>query len=409
MSEDMQQRGEVLTLILAGGVGQRLYPLTKTRAKPAVPFGGVYRIIDFTISNCINSGMMRIYVLTQHKSITLDRHLNEMRSIFRPEFGEFLETVPPQQFIVSRWYAGTADAIFQNIHLLEEERPKHVLILSGDHVYKMDYRVMLEWHVSKGADLTIACVDVERKEASRYGVMEVDNDWKVIGFSEKPRNPKPMPNNPDRCLVSMGVYAFRTETLVKAVIRDAKRQTEHDFGKNIIPELVETADVYAFPIQECLPKSMHYWRDIGTVDSYYEAQMELLEPSPQFDLFDNSWRIWTRIGQQPPTMIRGSKCSIQNSLVSPGTFIVDATVAHSIISYGVRIEEGSDISESILMPNVTVGEGCVLRRTIVDEGVCIPPNTMIGVDDEADAKRFFITKQGIRVIPVGTIFFEPPR
>lgn len=402
----MHQRGDVLTFILSGGVGQRLYPLTKNRAKPAVPFGGIYRIIDFTLSNCVNSGMMRIYVLTQHKSISLNRHLREAWQIFRSEFGEFLDTVPPQQFIVSRWYAGTADAIFQNIHLLEEERPKYVLILSGDHVYKMDYRVLLDWHISKDADLTIACIDVERSEASRFGVVEVDENFRIVGFYEKPRNPKPMPNNPQRCLISMGVYVFRTETLVRAVIRDAKRDSEHDFGKNIIPDLVAQANVFAFPVRECLPESMHYWRDIGTVESYYDAHMELLQPSPPFDLFDQSWRIRAHIGQQAPTLISGSKCSIENSLLSPGVIVNDSVVVRSVISYGVRINSGATVKESILLPGAVIGENAFLQRTIVDEGVIIPPNSVIGVDFEDNSKRFFVTKSGIVVIPSGIAVFE---
>ncbi|MCS7253319.1 MAG: glucose-1-phosphate adenylyltransferase [Armatimonadetes bacterium] len=397
---------DVLTLILAGGAGQRLYPLTKNRAKPAVPFGGVYRIIDFTLSNCINSGMRRIYVLTQHKSISLDRHLREAWQIFRPEFGEFLETVPPQQFIVSRWYAGTADAVFQNIHLLEEERPRYVLILSGDHVYRMDYRVLLDWHIAKEADLTIACIDVERSEASRYGVMEVDRDFRVVGFSEKPRNPKPMLGSTERCLISMGIYVFRTESLVRAVIRDAKRESEHDFGKNIIPDMVERTKVFAFPVRECLPESMHYWRDIGTVDSYYDAHMELLQPSPQFDLFDQSWRIRTHIGQHAPTLISGNKCRIESSIISPGTIVNDATIIRSVISYGVRIGANATVMDSILLPGVTVGENVFLNRTIVDEDITIPQNTVIGVDLESDSKQFFATKCGVVVIPVGAVMFE---
>lgn len=402
----MHQRSDVLTFILSGGVGQRLYPLTKNRAKPAVPFGGIYRIIDFTLSNCVNSGMMRIYVLTQHKSISLNRHLREAWQIFRSEFGEFLDTVPPQHFIVSRWYAGTADAIFQNIHLLEEERPKHVLILSGDHVYKMDYRVLLDWHISKGADLTIACIDVERSEASRFGVVEVDDNFRIIGFYEKPRNPKPMPKKPQRCLISMGIYVFRTEALVRAVIRDAKRESEHDFGKNIIPDLVAQANVFAFPVRECLPESMHYWRDIGTVESYYDAHMELLQPSPPFDLFDQSWRIRAHIGQQAPTLISGSKCDIENSLLSPGVIVNDSVVVRSVISYGVRINSGATVKESILLPGAVVGENAFLQRTIVDEGVVIPPNSVIGVDLEDNSKRFFVAKSGIVVIPSGIPAFE---
>lgn len=405
----MFRREEVLTFILAGGVGQRLYPLTKNRAKPAVPFGGIYRIIDFTLSNCVNSGIMRIYVLTQHKSISLDRHLREAWQIFRPEFGEFLETVPPQQFIVSRWYAGTADAVFQNIHLLEEERPNHVLILSGDHVYKMDYRVMLEWHIERDAELTIACIDVDRSEASRYGVMEVDEEFRVIGFSEKPRNPKTLPDNPERSLVSMGIYVFRTEALVKAVIRDAKRQSEHDFGRNIIPDLIDRSRVYAFPVRRCLPKQMHYWRDIGTVDSYYEAHMELFQPSPPLDLFDQSWPIRTHIRQHTPTLIYGSNCRIENSILSPDTVIKNATIVNSVVSYGVRIESGTTVMNSILMPNVTVGENSFIQNIIVDEGVIIPPNTVVGINREENSKRFFVTKNGIVVIPTGAVALERQR
>ncbi len=406
----MRQQGvleQTLAMILAGGVGERLYPLTKAKAKPAVPFGGIYRIIDFTLSNCLHSGIRRIFVLTQHKSLPLDRHLwLGWSSLFRTELGEFLATVPPQQRLVREWYRGTADAVFQNIDLLSHERPKFVLILAGDHVYRMDYRAMLQFHLSKNAEVTIACTTVPIEDASRFGVMEVDENDRIIGFEEKPQKPKPLPNDPSHALISMGIYLFNTETLVRAVIQDAKRtDSDHDFGKNVIPSLVQQgAQVFAFNIRKELPPLFHYWQDIGTLDSYYEAHMELVSPNPSFPLHDDEWTIRTYLPPLPPAVLKGdavTKCCV----VSPGCVIEEgAIVEHSILSPGVYIGKGAIVRRSILLHRVRVSEGCRLEKVIVDEDVTIPQGEQIGVDLERDRKRFTVTECGVVIVPVGVAF-----
>jgi len=398
---------QTLAMILAGGVGERLYPLTKVKAKPAVPFGGIYRIIDFTLSNCLHSGIRRIFVLTQHKSLPLDRHLwLGWSSLFRTELGEFLATVPPQQRLVREWYRGTADAVFQNIDLLSHERPKFVLILAGDHVYRMDYRAMLQFHLSKNAEVTIACTTVPIKDASRFGVMEVDENDKIIGFEEKPQKPKSLPNDPSHSLISMGIYLFNTETLVRAVIQDAKRtDSDHDFGKNVIPSLVQQgAQVFAFNIRKELPPLFHYWQDIGTLDSYYDAHMELVSPNPSFPLHDDEWTIRTYLPPLPPAVLKGDAV-IRCCVVSPGCVIEEgAIVEHSILSPGVYIGKGAVVRRSILLHRVRVSEGCHLEKVIVDEDVTIPQGEQIGVDVERDRKRFTVTERGVVIVPVGVAF-----
>jgi glucose-1-phosphate adenylyltransferase len=394
-------------MILAGGVGERLYPLTKVKAKPAVPFGGIYRIIDFTLSNCLHSGIRRIFVLTQHKSLPLDRHLwLGWSSLFRTELGEFLATVPPQQRLVREWYRGTADAVFQNIDLLSHERPKFVLILAGDHVYRMDYRAMLQFHLSKNAEVTIACTTVPIKDASRFGVMEVDENDKIIGFEEKPQKPKSLPNDPSHSLISMGIYLFNTETLVRAVIQDAKRtDSDHDFGKNVIPSLVQQgAQVFAFNIRKELPPLFHYWQDIGTLDSYYDAHMELVSPNPSFPLHDDEWTIRTYLPPLPPAVLKGDAVT-RFCVVSPGCVIEEgAIVEHSILSPGVYIGKGAVVRRSILLHRVRVSEGCHLEKVIVDEDVTIPQGEQIGVDLERDRKRFTVTERGVVIVPIGVAF-----
>jgi len=398
---------QTLAMILAGGVGERLYPLTKVKAKPAVPFGGIYRIIDFTLSNCLHSGIRRIFVLTQHKSLPLDRHLwLGWSSLFRTELGEFLATVPPQQRLVREWYRGTADAVFQNIDLLSHERPKFVLILAGDHVYRMDYRAMLQFHLSKNAEVTIACTTVPIKDASRFGVMEVDENDKIIGFEEKPQKPKSLPNDPSHSLISMGIYLFNTETLVRAVIQDAKRtDSDHDFGKNVIPSLVQQgAQVFAFNIRKELPPLFHYWQDIGTLDSYYDAHMELVSPNPSFPLHDDEWTIRTYLPPLPPAVLKGDAVT-RFCVVSPGCVIEEgAIVEHSILSPGVYIGKGAVVRRSILLHRVRVSEGCHLEKVIVDEDVTIPQGEQIGVDLEQDRKRFTVTERGVVIVPVGVAF-----
>lgn len=396
-----------LVMLLAGGQGERLYPLTKKRAKPAVPFGGQYRIIDFTLSNCLNSGLKRVYVLTQHKSLSLDRHIRAAWSILHPELGEFIQTVPPQLQLVSRWYAGTADAVFQNLDLLEEERPQHVLMVSGDHVYRMNYDALLQFHVEYGADLTIACTQMACDEATRMGVVEADGDARVETFTEKPATPLPLPQRPGRSLVNMGVYVFKTETLVRAIIADAKQDSEHDFGRNVIPALVHSQRrVFAFDIVTRRPETQHYWQDVGTLDSYFDAHMELLLPQPPFDLFDTSWPIRTHAGQHPPALMRNAgerEARAVNSILSPGCIVSGGSVVRSVLSPKVLVEAGAVVEESILMPGVRVGQGSRIRRAIVDENVAIPPAVEIGCDHDADRRRFVVTSGGVVVVPEGTL------
>ncbi len=394
-------------MVLAGGVGERLYPLTKVKAKPAVPFGGIYRIIDFTLSNCLHSGIRRIFVLTQHKSLPLDRHLwLGWSSLFRTELGEFLTTVPPQQRLVREWYRGTADAVFQNIDLLSHERPKFVLVLAGDHVYRMDYQAMLRFHLAKGAEVTIACTTVPIKDASRFGVMEVDANDRIIGFEEKPSQPKPLPDDPSQALISMGIYLFNTETLVRAVIQDAKRtDSDHDFGKNVIPTLVQQgARVFAFNIRKELPPLFHYWQDIGTLDSYYNAHMELVSPNPSFPLHDENWAIRTYLPPSPPAVLKNSavaKCC----LISPGCVIEEgAIVENSVLSLGVHIGKGAIVRGCVLLHRVRVGDGGHLEKVIIDEDVTTPKGEQIGLDLERDRRRFMVTEQGVVVVPVGVVF-----
>jgi glucose-1-phosphate adenylyltransferase len=395
-----------LVMLLAGGQGERLYPLTKKRAKPAVPFGGLYRIVDFTLSNCLNSGLKRVYVLTQHNSLSLDRHIHAAWSIVHPELGEFIQTVSPQLQLVSRWYAGTADAVFHNLHLLEEDRPQHVLVVSGDHVYRMDYVELLRFHTEHNADVTIACTEVPRSQATRLGVLEVDDCSRVIDFAEKPTEPKTLPGTTATSLVNMGVYVFRTEVLVRALIADAKADTEHDFGHNIIPEMVAAHRACAFNIIELCPPEFHYWQDIGTLDSYYQAHMELLLPQPPFDLFATGWPVRTYYGQHPPTLMRnagGREARAVNSIVSPGCIVSGGTVLRSVLSPHVFIGEAAVVEDAILMPGVRIGERSYVRRAIVDENVVIPADMRIGCDHDIDRRQFVVTEGGVVVVPEGML------
>lgn len=396
-----------LAMVLAGGLGERLYPLTKVKAKPAVSFGAIYRIIDFTLSNCLHSGIRRLFVLTQHKSLPLDRHLRlGWSNLFRAELGEFLESVPPQQRLVREWYRGTADAVFQNIDLLSHERPQFVLILSGDHVYRMDYRAMLDFHLTKGAEVTIACTTVPRSQASRFGVMEVDRNDRLIGFEEKPSNPKPLPDDPDHSLISMGIYLFNTETLVRAVIKDAKRRdSSHDFGKDVLPDLVRNkARLFAFNIRRELPPLFHYWQDIGTLDSYYQAHMELLRPDPPLPLHHDEWTIRTYLPPLPPAVLQG-RVQIRHSLLAPGCLVEEgAIVENSVLGYGVQVGAGATVTGCVLLPRVRIGARAKLLRTIVDEEVTIPEGETIGFDLAMERRRFVVSEGGFVVVPTGVAF-----
>jgi glucose-1-phosphate adenylyltransferase len=404
-------RLRVIAMVLAGGQGERLHPLTRDRAKPAVPFGGVYRIIDFTLSNCVNSGLRRVFALTQYKSASLDYHIHFGWNILSHELGEFVRTIPPQQRTSTSWYLGTADAIYQNIYTLEQERPNLVLILSGDHIYKMNYRAMIDFHIEKAADLTIACTPVPREEAKRLGTAAIDRDCRITDFHEKHPEPTPIPGSPGLCLASMGVYLFDTATLVREVIADAKlhkHQTDHDFGKNIIPNMIQTHAAYAHDFHDMNKKPVKYWRDIGTRDAYWEANMDLVEVDPLFDLYDPDWPIRSAPVQYPPAKTvfneegpKGRRGIAVNSLLSPGCVISGGYVENSVLSPDVRVEEGARVTESIIMEGSSIGRGCIIHRAIIDKDVHVPDDTNIGMDPKADAERYVITTKGIVVVPRG--------
>lgn len=396
---------KIITMILAGGQGERLYPLTKDRAKPAVPFGGIYRIIDFALSNCLNSGLSKIAVLTQYKSYSLDKHLKLGWNIFNYELDEYIEQIPPQQRISEQWYLGTGDAVYQNIYTIEKEQPEMVLILAGDHIYKMDYRKMAVFHHENDADATISCMEAPLDEAKRFGVIEIDKENRIVGFSEKPSNPKPLPSNPNAALVSMGIYLFNTKTLVKAVINDAKQNTAHDFGRNIIPEMIGTKKIYAYPFVDENKGDENYWRDIGTLDAYWEANMDLVDVAPTFNLYDKEWPIRTHQVQYPPVKTifhkdgtDGQNGTIYNSVVSAGCIINNAKVEKCILSPDVRVNTNSEIHNSIIMESVRIGKKAKIRRAIIDKSVDIPDGMKIGYDLERDAKHFTITDKGIVVV-----------
>lgn len=394
---------------MAGGRGERLYPLTKTRAKPAVSFGGDYRIIDFTLSNCFNSGFRAIYLLTQYRSMTLDRHIRLAWNLFRSELGEFIDSVPPQHLIANKWYEGTADSVYQNINLLEEHRPDLVLVLSGDHIYKMDYAPMVKYHLSKEAHLTVATVDMPIEQSYRFGVLEMDNDRRIIGFEEKPEQGKPHPENPGRIIINMGVYVFDTPTLVRELVEDYKRDSLHDFGHNIIPQMIRKGErVFGYEFVNENHKESQYWRDIGDLDSFYEANMDLVSVSPEFNLYDEDWPIHTYRVQGPPakTVSEGPerRGSALNSILTTGVIVSGAAVERSILGPHVRLRGDTYITESVLMPGVQVGEGCRIHRTIIDEGVIIPPGTEIGTNPENDTRLFQISRGGVVVVPSGFAF-----
>jgi len=395
----------VLTIILAGGQGERLYPLTKDRAKPAVPFGGIYRIIDFTLSNCLNSGLRKIVVLTQYKSFSLDRHLRLGWSVFNNELNEYIEQIPPQQRISDQWYQGTADAVYQNIYTLEKEQPEMVLMLSGDHIYKMDYRKMIRFHQENKADLTVACMDVPLDEGKRFGIIQTNEDNRIVEFHEKPSVPIPSPGNPDVTFASMGIYLFNTTTLVKAIIDDAKQDTNHDFGKNIIPDMIHSKRVYAYPFTDENKSGLNYWRDIGTLDAYWEANMDLVQISPEFDLYDKNWPIRTYKAQYPPAKtvykkdFPGERTDmILNSIVSDGCIISGAKIEGCILSPDIRVGSNTEIYDSIIMEDVRIGQNVKIRKAIIDKSVNIPDNMNIGYDRDEDIRHFTITDSGIVVV-----------
>ncbi len=402
----MMQR--VLALILAGGKGTRLEPLTRDRAKPAVPFGGAYRIIDFTLSNCINSGLRKILVLTQFKSASLDRHMNLGWRFLCRELHEYIDILPPQQRIDENWYQGTADAVYQNIYSIEKAESDYVVILSGDHIYKMDYADLIKDHIESQAVLTIGCIPCSIKEGREFGVMEVDSNRRIVAFEEKPANPKPIPGDPAHCLASMGIYVFNTNFLFEQLCQDATNgKSSHDFGKNIIPSLIQSKLVRAFPFQDKNTGRSLYWRDVGTLDSYYEANMDLVTVEPELNLYDRSWPLRTYTPQEPPPKFVFAQTAGSNprlghaldSLVCSGSIVSGGEVRRSVLGYNVRVNSWSTVEESILFDGVEIGRNSKIRRAIIDKRVRLPEGTTVGYDLEQDrAAGYTVTDSGIVVI-----------
>ncbi len=392
-----------MAIVMAGGRGERLADLTEGRAKPATPFGGKYRIIDFSLSNCVNSGIRQILVLTQYKSHSLIKHLQRGWGFLRGEFSEFIDIVPAQQKHGDWWYRGTADAVYQNADIIEESAPDLVLVLAGDHVYKMDYGPMVAFHVECNADLTVGVVQVPLEEAKGFGVMTVDDNAKIVRFTEKPSDPEPMPGEEDLALASMGIYVFEREFLLKKLREDAADpDSDHDFGKNIIPSSIGKDTVCAYMFENVETQAQAYWRDVGTVDAYYEANMELTYVKPELNLYDADWPIWTYQEQVPSAKFvldgEGRRGEAINSMVAGGSIISGAQVAESLLSSNVLAQEGTKIYRSVLLPNVEVGKRCHIEKAIIDAGCHIPDNTIIGKNPAADRERFFVTEKGVVLV-----------
>jgi glucose-1-phosphate adenylyltransferase len=406
---------DVLTIILAGGKGTRLEPLTRDRAKPAVTFGGLYRIIDFTLSNCINSGLRRILVLTQYKARSLDRHIGVGWSFLPRVLDEYIDVLPPQQRIDEHWYKGTADAIYQNIYSIEKADPRYLLILAGDHVYKMDYGDMIRTHIQRGAELTIGCIPVPLREGSHFGIMDVDGEERVKGFLEKPAEPPPMPGNPGMCMASMGIYVCTARPMYEWLCHDATRgDSNHDIGRDIIPAMLSATKIFAYRFRDKNRKADSYWRDVGTLDAYYQTNMDLIGVDPLFNLYDREWPIHTHQPQLPPPKFvfsdPGPAGSVRrgealDSMVCQGCIISGGHVRHSILSPNVRVNSYATVEDSILFEGVDVGRYCRIRKAIIDKDVRIPPRTVLGHNLDHDRQRgFLVTEQGVVVIPKGETF-----
>jgi glucose-1-phosphate adenylyltransferase len=390
---------DILVMVLAGGVGERLYPLTKERAKPAVYFGGPYRIIDFTLSNCINSGLRKIFIALQYKSLSLSRHLRMGWSVVADELGEFIEILSPQKRVGEHWYLGTADAVYQNLYSIMRENPRQLIVLSGDHVYKMDYAKMLRFHREHGAKATLAAIEVPSEEADRFGVLQVDQDDRLTGFLEKPKHLA----GGQQVLASMGIYIFDMDVLVPALEEDARRSTTHDFGKDIIPDLIAKAPVFAYRFYDENKKSSKYWRDIGTLEAYYEANMDLCHVNPEFNLYDPEWPLRTCQIQAPPAKFvfadEGRRCGqALDSIISAGCIISGSRLNGSVLCPNVRVHSFCEVDESILMPGVRVGRHARIRRAIIDRDVFIPRGAQIGYYPEEDRRRHTVTEGGIVVV-----------
>jgi glucose-1-phosphate adenylyltransferase len=392
-----------LAIVMAGGRGERLKALTLNRCKPATPFGGKFRIIDFVLSNCVNSGIRQIAVLTQYKAQSLIQHIQRGWSYLRGELGEFVELIPAQQQIGEHWYRGTADSVYQNLDFIRSHRPTHVLILAGDHIYKMDYGPMIAYHEQCEADITVGVVDVPIERAQEFGILTTDDTNRVVKFAEKPRKPDPIPGNESLARASMGIYVIAMERLDKLLTEDAANaSSSHDFGKNIIPPAIETMRVFAYPFQDVETRAQSYWRDVGNLDALYEANMELVALNPELNIYDHQWPIWTYQAQQPPAKFvldePGRRGMAVNSMVTGGCIISGAYVNRSLLSTDARIEEGSNLEGAVLLPSVSVGRRVTLRRCIIDENCNLPDGLQVGVDLAADRERFYVTEGGVVLV-----------
>lgn len=406
---------DTLGVLLAGGAGERLFPLTRDRAKPAVPFGGNYRIIDITLSNCINSDLRHVYIMTQYKALSLNRHIREgWTSSVAQELGEFVEILPPMQRVSANWYMGTADAVYQNIYSIGAEQPKHVLILSGDHIYKMHYGKMLEHHELSDADVTLATLPIDPSEVSRFGVVEVGKNGEVIGFDEKPKSTKfRSPFNPNMVDASMGIYLFNTDVLLPALMQDAEDATsKHDFGHNILPGILGKYKMHAYNFVDENQQQALYWRDVGTLEAYYDANMDVAAVSPVFNLYDNKWPIRTRVRQYPPAKFvfgePGRTGMAINSIVSAGCIVSGAVVRNSVLSQDVRVNSYSELDSSIVFSHVNIGRHCRIRRAIIDRDVQLQEGTVIGYDQNEDKKNYFVTASGLTVVTRDYSLYENP-
>lgn len=409
----MPDMRDALGVLLAGGQGERLWPLTRDRAKPAVPFGGLYRIIDITLSNCVNSGLRRVFTLTQYKALSLTRHI---RAAWTPlmGLGEFIEVLPPQMRVSQQWYQGTADAVYQNIYSIGSVRSKYTFILSGDHIYKMNYAKMLQQHVDSGADVTVATIEIPAAEAAKqFGVIETDREWRIVGFEEKPHKPKVSPHKPTHCNASMGVYIFNTHLLIPLLLADSEdAKSSHDFGKDILPRIISKHRVFAYNFVDENSKESLYWRDVGTIDAYYEANMDLVSVSPVFNLYDKLWPLRTWQQQYPPAKFvfadPDRKGVAIDSIVASGSILSGGSVRNCVVGYDVRVNSYSEVSESIIYNHVNIGRHSKIKRAIIDRHVSLPEHTEIGYDIEADRRRFHVTSSGIVVVVRQESLIEEP-
>jgi glucose-1-phosphate adenylyltransferase len=406
---------DTLGVLLAGGAGERLFPLTRDRAKPAVPFAGQYRIIDITLSNCINSGIRHVYILTQYKALSLNRHIREgWGPVVANELGEFIEILPPMQRVSKNWYTGTADAVYQNIYSIGAEEPRHVIILSGDHIYKMNYELMLDQHRDSGADVTIATLPIHPDEVSSFGVVEIGRNGEVIGFVEKPKETKiRSPFMPDMVDASMGIYIFNTDILLPELMKDAEDpNSKHDFGHNILPNILGRVKMMAYNFVDENKQKALYWRDVGTLDAYYEANMDVAGVTPTFNLYDKSWPMRTRSYQYPPAKFvfgePGRTGMAINSIVASGSIVSGAVIRNSVLSQDVRVNSYADVDSSIVFSHVNIGRHCRIRHAIIDRDVHIPDGTVIGYDSNEDRKNYFVSPSGLTVVTRDYSVYENP-